>query len=390
MFPYRYTIMIIRSRVTTTCALLGLMCMLPILSQRCFAYHKIPDPVGTLETVRELVKKNELSLSLIKMDYTVKYNRIGYQRAMSKLKLSKGIKNDGRTFTHINGVWAQDNVRQHCKEEHCYSQDEVALSHINIIDGEVAKWGKLPDLMQGSITEINKFDWNYVIPAKLGIRPFEGKYLLSETLIPENASVHDVFEMVDGRKTYVIDIKRPEEPVYFARMWIDSERALPLRIKYFNEHPSSNQAELMGQIDSIKLHQLSNGGLMPVEGTRSVYLKGESPWTKHEHIKVDINSITIRREDIPDDLFKLEFPKGAIVNNEISGKLKTKTTKQNPVSPSPNTSQLKKQDTEIFPGAQPTRNIYFNFAGIFISALVAFSAFIVILWIIRYRCKIPN
>jgi len=38
-----------------------------------------------------------------------------------------------------------------------------------------------------------------------------------------------------------------------------------------------------------------------------------------EHITVDVNSITIRREDIPDSLFTIEFPEGARVYNSIIG-----------------------------------------------------------------------
>jgi hypothetical protein len=63
---------------------------------------------------------------------------------------------------------------------------------------------------------------------------------------------------------------------------------------------------------------LPNGGWIPIEGVSSLYWRPSSE-VSSEHIVVDVNSITIRREDIPDSLFKLDIPKDAIVTNRITG-----------------------------------------------------------------------
>jgi len=195
------------------------------------------------------------------------------------------------------------------------------------------KQGRKPDLLQGSIDEISKFEWCSVGPAKLGIRLVDNRFQLSELLVPKYASIQDKIKIVDGRGVYVIDVQRKldpvtvivngvkewMEPVCFGRIWIDCKRGLPLRIEHYDKHPNSDEGRLVCRIDSIELHQLSNGGWFPVKGTRTLCF--ENGKVTSEHITVDVSSITIQSEDIPESLFTLAFPKAAKVYNAFMAKI---------------------------------------------------------------------
>jgi len=139
--------------------------------------------------------------------------------------------------------------------------------------------------------------------------------------------------MIEGRETYVVDLQRKTksfavtrlgEPIYgtySARIWVDCERAVPLRIEQYDKYPDSAEARLTCRIDSIELHQLPNSGWFPVKGTRTLYFGNGSVIS--EHVAVDVTSITIQRKGIPESLFKLEFPEGTRVYNGFLVKLKS-------------------------------------------------------------------
>ena len=203
-----------------------------------------------------------------------------------------------------------------------YSKDQLVSSEIKIIDGNVMKRGRKPDLMEGGITYITNYDWQQIAPVQLGIRPFEAEDWLSTFLVPEFAVAYEKKEKIDGRDAFIIDVKRKEEPVYYARMWIDSERGLPLLIEHYGENPSEQSKVVISKIESIKHYQLPNGGWFPVLGTRSVIYPNSNPRIRSENIVVDINSITIQRKEIPASLFTLTFPEGARVTNAITGIVK--------------------------------------------------------------------
>src|SRR5204863_6318549 len=70
---------------------------------------------------------------------------------------------------------------------------------------------------------------------RLGARPFEGDNLLSELLEPQYASAATKAEVIEGRACHVVDVRRPLAPVYFARIWIDQQRGIPVRIEYYKD-----------------------------------------------------------------------------------------------------------------------------------------------------------
>ena len=270
------------------------------------------DKPALLETVRAMVARNETLLNPIKMAYMVKKSRTG-----ERPQPLGGSRRPGRSISHVNYIWAQDGEKNYIRQDSFYGPNEPARCTVKVFEPERDVEGILPDLMEGYISPRDRRDWNYITMAKLGLRPMGGDYTLSQILVPKYASIHRRTETIDGQETYVIDARLPYDYPYFARMWIDRQRGMPLRIKYFRRHPNWNDAKVISQINDIKLHQLPNGAWIPVEGVRSNSFSDE--YISYEHIIVDVNSITTRREDIPESLFKIDFPKGAVIYNAISG-----------------------------------------------------------------------
>lgn len=266
----------------------------------------------TLETVRTLVVRNEALLNPIKMAYTVKMSRTGEQP-----QPLGGSRIRGRSYSHFNCIWAQAGEKHYTRRDGFYGPNEPANSRVKVLEPQHVIEGGLPDLMEGSISPRSRQDWNSVMVTKLGLRPLGGHYRLSQVLVPEYASVHRKTEIIDGREAYVIDAGHPLVYPHFVRIWIDRQRALPLRIRHFRRHPNWADAELIAEIDDIKFHELPNGGWVPYEGVRSLDRRDGS--FSYEHITVDISSITTRHEDIPESLFRIDFPEGAGIYNVISG-----------------------------------------------------------------------
>ncbi|HCO94415.1 MAG TPA: hypothetical protein DIU00_10770, partial [Phycisphaerales bacterium] len=270
------------------------------------------DKSVTLQTVRTLVARNEALLDPVKMAYTVKLSRTGEQP-----QPLGGSRMRGRSYSHFNCIWAQSGERHYSREDSFYGPNEPANSTVKVIEPERVIDGKLPDLMEGSINPRSRQDWNSLMVAKLGLRPLGGHYRLSQVLVPEYVSVHRKTEIIDGRETYVIDAGIPLVYPHFVRIWIDRRRAMPLRIRHYRRHPNRADAELIADIDDIKLHELPNGGWIPCQGVRRLDRRDGS--ASYEHITVDIGSITTRHEDIPESLFRIDFPGGAGIYNVIVG-----------------------------------------------------------------------
>jgi len=262
--------------------------------------------------IRLAIQINEKRLSLIKMNYVVQYEgnikkedvRFGGRKAQTS-----------KPYSYCSGVWAQDDVRQHSSRDYYVGSNTLSRSEITIVNGELMKWAKRPEFMQGAINKIENYNWQNRLTNRLGIRPFEGEQLLSEILIPENASILKKGEVLNGQSTYLVEVKRPIEPVYYARIWIDKEKGLPLRYVYYMKSDSI-QEDVLSELLVTKTHTLSNSGVLPVETKRTLY---KTDNIRHTFSTVDVNSITIKREDIPDSLFDIKFPEGAEIFDGIAG-----------------------------------------------------------------------
>jgi hypothetical protein len=266
---------------------------------------------ATLETVRELVARNEALIDPISMEYTVKLSRTGERPEPA------GGPRLGRRYSHSDCAWAQAGEKHYARVDCFYGPNEPAGSTVYVFDSQITATGKLPELMQGTIRSGDVFDWYNAQVTKLGLRPFEGRYRLSRLLVPEHAFLNRQVEVINGRETYVVDAKQPAIHAYFARIWIDRQCGMPLRIWYFDKHPNWPDARLMSEIKDIELHRLPNGGWIPVRGVRSINFSDD--YVSYEHMTVDVNSIAVGRDDVPGSLFELNFPEGAGIFNAISG-----------------------------------------------------------------------
>jgi hypothetical protein len=301
-------------------------CIALLLSSSVCMPGETPAAVTQESVLAELAKKavqNEQCSSCIKMDYTINFARDYSEETAGATESAEAryignLKVGGRPFTELRATWAQDGVRQHLSRDY-FTQQEYRKGDLFVLDGEVLKWGKKPDLMQGTIDHTYAYDWSSHAMTYLGMRPFEGGEGLSALLAAKTSVLHEGTVTMGGRLCYLVDVQRIGEPVYYARMWIDAERGLPVQIHHFDKPPGSSGAMLMTKIESIRHRQLPNGGWIPVAGTRSVLYQGLPPRVKSQRVSIDVNSVTIDRKDIPESLFKLRFPSGARVYNAIVG-----------------------------------------------------------------------
>jgi beta-lactamase regulating signal transducer with metallopeptidase domain len=129
----------------------------------------------TLSKLREMVKKNEALTSLMKMDYEARFVRTGERPEPVGGGGRRASRASGRSYTHCKGVWAQDGNKQRLSTDYYYAPDELARSNTKVVDGKVMKsWRGKPDELRGSIDESSRFNWEHVVPVRLGLRPFEG------------------------------------------------------------------------------------------------------------------------------------------------------------------------------------------------------------------------
>jgi hypothetical protein len=288
-----------------------LFCFFPPVWETASASQEQNRKQTELESTRTLVEQNEALMSLIKMDFTIRKTRF---RELSHFESEGGErKGTGRPYTHMEGTWAQDDIKQYSNID-WFSADGYEKGHISIVDGEVKILASKPDLKQVGINKISSFEWYMNTPARLGFRVKGGRYRLSEVLVPEFAAILDRTELIRGHETCIVDVRSPLDDPSYCRIWIDRKRGMPLRIEYYHD----KFTKPIREIKDIRLLQLPNGGWIPIEGVSSLYWRPSSE-VSSEHIVVDVNSITIRREDIPDSLFKLDIPKDAIVTNRITG-----------------------------------------------------------------------
>ena len=252
-----------------------------------------------LANIRQLVAKNEALFSRIKLTYTTKVKWAG-----PPLSHPSPMVKAGPPYSHYRCVWAQDQNagRYYLQTDNFLSATELANRNVLVVGGKKIEIGRQLPMREWKVTTPSKLEWGHhpIDFWRLGPRPFEGEHLLSELLVPEHSSVRDRAERVNGREAYVIDSRRPAGPAYFARIWIDAECSVPLRLEYYNE-PASIGLPKNASVDSIKLHQLPNGGWIPTEGQRTVYFK-QGPATCD--IKVDVSTITIQSDDIRDTFSK--------------------------------------------------------------------------------------
>ena len=268
------------------------------------------EQIALLGAIREKIRNNESLFQLIKMDWSVE--------KVWMSPPSKSPRAGGRRITSHEGMWAQDGILQHW-DRNSFSDGESLRSYITVFDGEVVRNGLKPDFMSGTISPVEKSPWHRSPMMYLGIRLFDVRHRTTDLLVPEHAWVEKEKQEHRGRPVYVVNVIEPGKPHKLAKLYIDCERNMPVNIKQYRKDRRTGQDHVRIEIKDIELYQLPNGGWFPVSGSRRLYFDDSFELYDGSNIKVDTSSLTIRREDIPEELFTFEFPQGAKVFNEILG-----------------------------------------------------------------------
>ena len=264
---------------------------------------------ATLETLRQGVVRNEKLIDPIKLSYTVRLSRTG-----ERPQPMTGMRRPGRSYSHFDVVWAQSGGRQYVRKQYFYGPNEPARGDVTVLNGGVRTQAQRPEHI--AIDAARNTDWYHSLAAKLRLRPFEDQRQLSEMLVPPHATLLKERETVAGRSARVVDITRPDQGIYVARLWIDTDSGMPLRTCVYAGHPAAPQTRLVLEVNDVTPHRLSNGGWIPVSGVRIIHSEG---YDSYEHVTVDVNSITVRPDDVPDSLFCLDPPEGGAVYNAFTG-----------------------------------------------------------------------
>jgi hypothetical protein len=272
---------------------------------------RTPGNAQELGAIRSKVLQNESLTNLIKMNYSVELNWGEFRLSES----SRIRKSGGSRYSGYNGTWAQDGIRQFSDMTPFYENGKPGKSYIRVINGEVAKWARKPDLMVGAIQNIKDYDYLGLAPATLGMRLFGNAHSLGELLDSKHAEVIRPVTIQNNTETYLIKISNKNTGGH-CLVWLDKEKAVPLQLQYYGEN-YKNEEDWSAKIEVTEVYQLPNKGWVPVKGRKLLRLGGGVQGI--ETIEVDKESITIKREEIPDSLFDIQFPEGADVANLIVG-----------------------------------------------------------------------
>ncbi len=266
---------------------------------------------ASLEQVQDAVRANESLTNLVKLDYAIQY---APSPAPSTPPPASGGRALGTPYTGYRGAWAQDGLRQYHQYDYLYGPDKPAAQQLEVVTGEVAISAKRPALMEGAIVPIAKHRWGPGPTLYSGIRPFETELRLSDFLGLQGTTVQESTQKIRDRDAWVAV---GQSRGGFYKILIDRERGVLLRLEsYGDEDPRVTGAPVCyATLDTLEMLQLPNGGWLPVRSERAL---GPDASRKSWY-RVDPNSITIDRRDIPDSLFTVDFPEGARVVNTITG-----------------------------------------------------------------------
>jgi hypothetical protein len=263
-----------------------------------------------LASVRAGVAENERLMSLIRMDYEIVYE----MRDRHVFAAGRASTQSFDSFSHARGTWAQDGDKQHVSGRYVDEDGKAARSMRTMVcDGKKTLRAADPS---ERITVLRRFTWPKYSPPRFALRPY-GHYRLSEMLSAERAKVLPDPEIIDGRECRVVEIKRPHDGRSIVRVWLDAERMAVMRLRYYRMNRDNRDKSLVGDVDSIRLHRLSNGGWVPIEGV-SRRLRGDRT-VERVRLRVDPKTIAIARKDIPGSLFTFNLKAGVKIHNSITG-----------------------------------------------------------------------
>ncbi|MBP7053586.1 MAG: hypothetical protein KBE65_21455 [Phycisphaerae bacterium] len=304
--------------ISCGCAVSGLLAAILALPATLKAGDSEKGATSTLslEILRQKVQANEAKASLIRMEY-----RCSTEAHGDDPQISQSALNSSEHGSYRQDLYAQDGKRFHLTES-TYRERKCVNTRVEVVDGEVLKVGLRQDLMGGWITRAEKFTWGGVEPVRMVFRPYGNRLLMSDCLVPEHASIRQDRVTFNGRDAALVEVKDPQKGPYYMLTWIDLERGLPLRTEHYFPNKDGAGHRCGTVAEPTKFHQLPNGGWIAVEGVMRMHRIREG-FTMDLGVfcTVDVNSISIERKDIPDSLFDIKFPPGAMITNEIVGAL---------------------------------------------------------------------
>jgi hypothetical protein len=272
---------------------------------------------ASLQDVIDRVRSNEEKLTLVKMNSVTSWRREG--RLPDVYYSDPRVSRTDFKETHQESEWAQDGIRQRFVRRN-FRDGRLRFSEISVIDGEVTKSGDWPELKRGVIKPVvASTRWVTNWPSQLFYRPCgeasEDWPLLSEWLGSRALGSGADRRKLNGEDVFVVDTASSGTSG-FRRFYIDCDMGLLMRLEYYGGHPDDDPPRLLRLKEVTKVHQLSNGGWVPLEGRDTLYGDGYTGFTD---VHVDVNSISVDRADIPDSLFRLDFPEHTRVFNTIVG-----------------------------------------------------------------------
>ncbi len=299
----------VRFRAKLSGTVLRVMC---ILIAGCYATGDCPTAkAASLDQIRETVRANEALTSLIKFAYEVQYAPQPAPDAQDSAP--KEPRGRGAPYSGYQGTWAQDGIRQYHEYDYLFGPDKIADQQLQVVTGEVAMSAKKPGLMEGAIFPIAQHQWEPGPTLRSGIRPFEKELLLSDFLASAGTTAQEGTQEIRGREAWTAV---GQIGATFYKTLIDRERGVLLRLEIYGTDPRLTASPTCyGTLDVLETVKLPNGGWLPIRSERTLGPER----SRRSSYRVDPNSITIKRSDIPDSLFTINFPEGARVVNTITG-----------------------------------------------------------------------
>jgi len=92
------------------------------------------DDKDVLENLRGIVIANEEAMSLIKFNYRAEALKT---RPIPSMPGRGNIRRATRPNKYTLGVWAQNGIRLHQKEQDYYDDHTLSFAHMQVVDGEV-------------------------------------------------------------------------------------------------------------------------------------------------------------------------------------------------------------------------------------------------------------
>lgn len=285
---------------------------------------RTPDELAWLEHMRALVLQNEAALQSIHFNWAVRLE--GKQPRNKWMPIVPcEARDDGTPYTLWEGSYTRGGAQHVCTQDlYIQSETQWAGAIHSIWDEETLMQKHTPARTPGVIDYATQLDWQQIPPWAWGMRVFGDARPLSALLEVSLARVHAFQESINGWPVTVVDIRHPDNVTDYARLWLDVESGLPLRIDTYRavHWPQLMRTE---RFTDVSLLQLPNNAWLPVKAQRIQY---RIKPTRHERVcamAIDIQSILTDPNAINASYFTAPFTPGERIYNAITDRFERYT-----------------------------------------------------------------